>query len=94
MNSHRVRRAVREIEASDGDWRSVVDGLRRHTARLWRSMPIAQRQRFLARLRPFWEVHRHRMATEVARSFQALVDRGEVRWSPAGSSRPRRTMSS
>jgi uncharacterized NAD(P)/FAD-binding protein YdhS len=76
---HRIRRSVRELEASGGDWRSVVDGLRPHTARLWRSMPTAERQRFLCRLRPFWEVHRHRMAIEVAEPFQALVNRGEVR---------------
>jgi uncharacterized NAD(P)/FAD-binding protein YdhS len=76
---HRVRRAVRERQAGGGDWRSIVDGLRPHTARLWRSMPTAERRRFLARLRPFWEVHRHRMAMEVAGPFRALVDRGEVR---------------
>jgi uncharacterized NAD(P)/FAD-binding protein YdhS len=76
---HRIRRAVRELEASGGDWRSVVDGLRPHTARLWRSMPTPERQRFLARLRPFWEVHRHRMAMEVAEPFRALVDRCDVR---------------
>jgi uncharacterized NAD(P)/FAD-binding protein YdhS len=42
-------------------------------------MSTAERQRFLTRLRPFWEVHRHRMATNVAEPFRALVDRGEVR---------------
>lgn len=77
--SHRVRRVVREIEAGGGDWRGVVDGLRPHTPRLWRSMSTAERQRFLARLRPFWEVHRHRMATDVAEPFRRLLDRGDVR---------------
>jgi uncharacterized NAD(P)/FAD-binding protein YdhS len=76
---NRIRRAVRTLAATGGDWRSVVDGLRPHTARLWQSMPTAERQRFLARLRPFWEVHRHRMATTVAEPFHALVERGEVR---------------
>jgi uncharacterized NAD(P)/FAD-binding protein YdhS len=75
----RVRRAARETVATGGDWRSVVDGLRSHTARLWRSMPTHERQRFLSRLRPFWEVHRHRMAKDVAEPFQALVNRGDVR---------------
>jgi uncharacterized NAD(P)/FAD-binding protein YdhS len=76
---HRLRRAARALEASGGDWRSVVDGLRPHTPRLWRSMPAAERQRFLNRLRPFWEVHRHRMAIDVAEPFRAQVDRGDVR---------------
>ena len=74
-----LRRKVRERAPTGGDWRSVVDGLRPHTALLWRSMPPAERQQFLARLRPFWEVHRHRMALAVAEPFHALLARGEVR---------------
>src|SRR5262249_11986885 len=61
------------------DWRSVVDGLRPHTAPLWQSMSSAERQQFLSRLRPFWEVHRHRMALAVAEPFRALLERGAVR---------------
>jgi uncharacterized NAD(P)/FAD-binding protein YdhS len=74
-----LRRKVRELAPTGGDWRSVVDGLRPHTATLWRSMPLAERQQFLARLRPFWEVHRHRMALAVAEPFHELLTRGDVR---------------
>jgi uncharacterized NAD(P)/FAD-binding protein YdhS len=74
-----LRRKVRELAATGADWRCVVDGLRPHTARLWQSMPPAERRQFLVRLRPFWEVHRHRMALAVAENFQALLARGEVR---------------
>ncbi len=76
---HQLRSTVRELSVTGGNWRSVVDGLRPHTALLWRSMTPAERQRFLTRLRPFWEVHRHRMALTVAEQFRALVDRGDVR---------------
>ena len=76
---HQLRRKVRELATTGGNWRSVVDGLRPHTALLWRSMTPAERQRFLTRLRPFWEVHRHRMALAVAEQFRTLLDRGEVR---------------
>jgi uncharacterized NAD(P)/FAD-binding protein YdhS len=72
-------RLAREVVATGGDWRSVVDGLRPHTAALWRSMAPVERQRFLARIRPFWEVHRHRMALAVAEPFRALAARGAVR---------------
>lgn len=74
-----VRAKVREVEAAGGDWRSVVDGLRPHTASLWRAMPIAARREFIAIVRPYWEVHRHRMALDVARKFSALVESGHVR---------------
>jgi uncharacterized NAD(P)/FAD-binding protein YdhS/predicted metal-dependent enzyme (double-stranded beta helix superfamily) len=75
----RVRREARELKRRGGDWRSVVDGLRPHTATLWQSMPLAERRRFLARLRPFWEVHRHRMAPAVAERLRALLAGGEAR---------------
>ena len=75
----RLRHKVRELAPTGGDWRSVVDGLRPHTALLWRSMPLAERRQFLTRLRPFWEVHRHRMALAVAEPFRALLARGDVR---------------
>jgi uncharacterized NAD(P)/FAD-binding protein YdhS len=57
-----LRQTARALSARGVDWRSVIDGLRPHTARLWQAMPAAERRRFLSRLRPFWEVHRHRMA--------------------------------
>jgi uncharacterized NAD(P)/FAD-binding protein YdhS len=74
-----LRHKVRELAPTGVDWRSVVDGLRPHTASLWRSMPVAERQQFLTRLRPFWEVHRHRMALAVAEPFRALLTGGAVR---------------
>lgn len=62
-----VRRAVDRAVAEGRDWRSVVDGLRAHTPSLWRSLPLAERRRLLRHVRPFWEVHRHRMAPEIGR---------------------------
>jgi uncharacterized NAD(P)/FAD-binding protein YdhS len=74
-----VRKRARETIASGQDWRSVVDGLRPHTALLWRALSSAERRAFLTRLRPYWEVHRHRMALGVAERFYALLDQGLVR---------------
>jgi len=59
--------------AQGGDWRSVVDGLRPYTQRLWRELPPASKRRFLEHARAWWDVHRHRMAPEVeARITDAL----------------------
>jgi uncharacterized NAD(P)/FAD-binding protein YdhS len=74
-----LRYTVRELAQAGADWRGVVDGLRPHTAALWQAMPPDQRRRFLAHLRPFWEMHRHRMASAVAGQFHALLERGDVR---------------
>ncbi|MGO9392862.1 FAD/NAD(P)-binding protein [Rhodoblastus sp.] len=61
------------------DWRRLVDGLRPHTAKLWQAMTSKERRRFLRHLRPFWEVHRHRLAPSIAARFFAMIERGEVR---------------
>jgi uncharacterized NAD(P)/FAD-binding protein YdhS len=74
-----LRDKIRETTRQGGDWRSVIDGLRPHTATLWQALSTEERRRFLAHLRPYWEVHRHRMASAVAERFQALLQRGLLR---------------
>ncbi|WP_051134335.1 FAD/NAD(P)-binding protein [Methylocystis sp. ATCC 49242] len=73
-----LRRAFRDLGASGWDWRSVVDGVRPYTAQLWRAMSVAERRRFMSRLRPFWEVHRHRMAFAVGERFSSMLEKGEL----------------
>ena len=67
-----IRAVAGEITADGSDWRSAIDALRPHTQRLWRSMSIAQRRRFLRHGRAYWDVLRHRMAPEVAARIKAL----------------------
>jgi uncharacterized NAD(P)/FAD-binding protein YdhS len=49
----RLRRTVAELSPQGIDWRSVVDGVRPHTAALWQGMSIAERRRFFAAARTF-----------------------------------------
>jgi len=62
-----VRRRAREI-----GWRAAVDELRPHTQNLWRRHDLAAQRRFLRHLRPWWDVHRHRLAPVVAGRIAAL----------------------
>jgi uncharacterized NAD(P)/FAD-binding protein YdhS len=71
-------RARVEIQ-NGGDWRSVVDGLRPHVQAIWRAMPSRSRQRFLEHARPWWDIHRHRMAPEVEAKIRALRKSGQLR---------------
>ncbi len=73
-----VHRRVRQHMADGGNWRAVVDALRPHTARLWNALPAGERSRFVSRLRPFWEVHRHRMAPQIADQLTRLREGGMV----------------
>jgi uncharacterized NAD(P)/FAD-binding protein YdhS len=73
-----LRRLVREREAQGGDWRSVVDGLRPHTQSIWRLMSPRRRERFLEHARPWWDIHRHRMAPEVAARIAKMIGDGRL----------------
>jgi len=61
-----VREQVREAQRRGIDWRGVINSLRAFTPGIWQSLPEAEKRRFLRHLRPYWEVHRHRAAPEVA----------------------------
>jgi uncharacterized NAD(P)/FAD-binding protein YdhS len=73
-----VRERVREAEAEGADWRQVVDGLRPHLQGLWGGLDEAERRRFLRHARPLWEVHRHRMAPEVAEAVKRAQGEGRL----------------
>jgi uncharacterized NAD(P)/FAD-binding protein YdhS len=68
------RRLVREGHA----WEDVMQALRMHNADLWKSLDPAERGRFLRHLRPWWDVHRHRIAPRIGRSIAHLVDSGRL----------------
>jgi uncharacterized NAD(P)/FAD-binding protein YdhS len=66
-------RALAERSLSvHGDWRGAIDAIRPYSAELWQRMPLESRRRFLRHARPWWDVHRHRMAPTVAEAIEAL----------------------
>lgn len=64
--------------ARTADWREVVDSLRPLTAAIWQGWTRGEQARFLRHLRPWWDVHRHRIAPEIARKLDALVVGGRL----------------
>jgi uncharacterized NAD(P)/FAD-binding protein YdhS len=72
-----LTRLVRQEAARIG-WRPAIDALRPVTQSAWAGADMATRQRFLRHLRPFWDVHRHRIAPEVAEAIDALVAQGRL----------------
>jgi len=59
-------------------WRAAVDGLRPHSQMLWQSLGGLEQRRFLRHARPWWDVHRHRIAPEVAERIRRLVELGRL----------------
>lgn len=74
------RAVVREFRrcARSADWRAVIDGLRPQVQEVWRGWTIADRQQFLRHLRPWWDVHRHRIAPAVASRIDHLTANGRL----------------
>lgn len=71
-----LRREVRGAAEAKVPWQSVVDALRPSTSAAWLRLTEEQQARFLRHLRPWWDVHRHRMAPPVGQQVQNLVRRG------------------
>lgn len=70
-----VRQRAREV-----GWRSAVDELRPETQALWQRADLDTRQRFLRHLRPWWDVHRHRLAPEVGSAIEHMVASDKLRF--------------
>jgi uncharacterized NAD(P)/FAD-binding protein YdhS len=64
--------------AAPEQWRTVLDGLRPITRELWQGLTAAERERFERELRPYWDVHRHRLAPAVAERVQELSADGRL----------------
>ena len=73
-----LRREVRDKAAEAVDWREVVTSVRDDTPTLWQRLDVEERRRFLERLRPYWETHRHRSSPETAFGVESLVADGRL----------------
>jgi uncharacterized NAD(P)/FAD-binding protein YdhS len=74
-----LRTESRRAIAAGGSWHAVVDELRPFTVDVWQTMPVDDKKRFLRHLRPWWDVHRHRMAGPVADRIDAARASGQLR---------------
>jgi uncharacterized NAD(P)/FAD-binding protein YdhS len=61
----RIRQDIRSAEAEGRSWHAVIDQVRFQGGEVWRALPLAERRRVVRHLRPFWDVHRFRIAPQV-----------------------------
>lgn len=77
-----VLRALRDAARRRADaglgWQAVLDALRPHSSAIWHRWSTADRTRFLRRLRPFWEIHRHRAPWEVLGQLESMRSAGTL----------------
>ena len=74
----RVRDRIGEAPNETSGWRSIVDSLRPITQELWRKASPLERRRFHRHLRPWWDVHRHRIPPVIAERIARAVQAGQL----------------
>lgn len=72
---------VRRLSADDthgAKWRRVFTELRSMAPSVWRSWSLRDKKRFLRHVRPFWEVHRHRLPPRVHARIAGAISSGRL----------------
>ncbi|MGN7806804.1 FAD/NAD(P)-binding protein [Ensifer sp. 22521] len=75
----RVRRAVQDAADIGTSWHGVFDALRSQGGQIWRALPVAERRRLVRHLRPFWDVHRFRVAPQIDGTILHGLEQGRLR---------------
>ncbi|HEV2270316.1 MAG TPA: FAD/NAD(P)-binding protein [Steroidobacteraceae bacterium] len=84
-SSSSLRELVRTVHAlslqangAGGDWREVINAVRRIAPELWAALNLQDRRRFLRHVRPIWDTHRHRLPPAAAQELQRMHDGGRL----------------
>jgi uncharacterized NAD(P)/FAD-binding protein YdhS len=73
-----IRQQVQQAREQNIPWQQVIAALRPVTQEIWQTLPLPEKRRFLRHLRPYWDLHRHRVAPEIAARIQSWKDQGEI----------------
>jgi len=73
-----IRTAIRQAGADGRTWHGVIDQVRAQGQALWQVLPLVERQRIVRHLRPFWDVHRFRVAPQVEVALDAAIAEGRL----------------
>ncbi|MBW4537105.1 MAG: FAD/NAD(P)-binding protein [Pleurocapsa minor HA4230-MV1] len=74
----RIRQELKIAEARGDNWQSIINSLRPQIQLIWQSLAIAEKQRFLRHVKPYWESHRHRVHSAIARQIEQKVAAGQL----------------
>jgi uncharacterized NAD(P)/FAD-binding protein YdhS len=73
-----VRERARIASDAGCDWRPVIDALRPVTQKIWQSLPLDERKRFLRHVRSYWVIHRLLIAPEIDDIISTLFRNGQA----------------
>jgi uncharacterized NAD(P)/FAD-binding protein YdhS len=73
-----ARQLAEETEQRGGDWREAVTFIRNIAPALWQRLPARERRRLLRHIRPYWDIHRHRLPNETLAKLTHLRRREKL----------------
>jgi len=59
--------------SADAGWRAAIDALRPYSHAIWKGFDAAEQRSFLRHARAWWDVHRHRIAPQVAETIARMI---------------------
>jgi uncharacterized NAD(P)/FAD-binding protein YdhS len=74
-----VRAQVQAAAVAGQPWQAVFDDIRANARRVWSALDVAERRRVLRHLRPYWDVHRFRVAPQAEQVIARLRASGQFR---------------
>lgn len=75
---HALRAEVRKAQAQSIPWQRVIDAARPDIGRLWNAWNTEMRAQFLRHGRAHWDIHRHRMAPDLAARIHEAIETGQL----------------
>lgn len=75
---HAIRTAIDVAAESGNSWHGVLDQVRAEAQAFWPRLAIGEQQRIVRHLRAYWDVHRFRVAPQVAAVVQRRIAEGSL----------------
>jgi uncharacterized NAD(P)/FAD-binding protein YdhS len=72
-----IRAQIATAQAEGAPWQAVFDDVRANAPRLWAALDNAERRRIVRHIRPFWDVHRFRVAPQPEAAIATMRARGQ-----------------
>jgi uncharacterized NAD(P)/FAD-binding protein YdhS len=73
-----IRMEVARAAEQQLPWQRVLDQVRVQGQAIWQSLPLREQQRFVRHLRPWWDVHRYRIAPQVSAVISTRQQQGTL----------------
>jgi uncharacterized NAD(P)/FAD-binding protein YdhS len=67
-----VRKLADDLEGRGYDWRAAITAVRNIAPAVWERLSVHERRRFLRHVRPYWDLHRHRLPPQTCAALTEL----------------------